>query len=85
MLILELITGQSSEEGGFDLIQWVQENRLTGSIHNLIDPDIGSDYSPKELKNLLDVARACIRYKDKPIFSAAKLLRYLQKKIDTPT
>ncbi|KAK4763258.1 hypothetical protein SAY87_013002 [Trapa incisa] len=85
VLILELITGQSSEEGGFDLIQWVQENRLAGSVHNLIDPDIASDYNPRELKNLLDVARACIRYRDKPVFSAAKLLRYLQKKIDTPT
>ncbi|PKI33953.1 probable receptor-like protein kinase At1g49730 isoform X4 [Punica granatum] len=85
VLILELITGQSSEEGGFDLIQWVQENRLGGSVHNLIDPDLGSDYSSRELENLLDVARACIRSRDKPVFSAAKLLRYLQKKIDTPT
>lgn len=85
VLILELITGQSSEKGGFDLVQWVQENRLGGSIHNMIDPDIGNDYNSTELRNLLDVAIVCIKSRDKPVFSTAKLLRYLQKKLDAPT
>lgn len=84
VLILELITGQSSEKEGADLIQWVQENHLGSSIYKLIDPDLGNDYDSRELRNLLDVGRLCIKLRDKPVLSAARLLRYLQKKIDTP-
>lgn len=84
VLILELITGQSSEKEGADLIQWVQENHLGSSIYKLIDPDLGNDYDSRELKNLLDVARLCIKSREKPVLSAARLFRYLQKKIDTP-
>ncbi|XP_030520722.1 probable receptor-like protein kinase At1g49730 isoform X2 [Rhodamnia argentea] len=84
VLILELITGQSSEKEGADLIQWVQENHLGSSIYKLIDPDLGNDYDSRELRNLLDVGRLCIKSRDKPVLSPARLFRYLQKKIDSP-
>lgn len=84
VLMLELITGQSSEEGGANLIQWVQEYHLGSSIYKLIDPDLGNDYDSRELRNLLEVARLCIKSRDKPVLSAARLFRYLQKKIDNP-
>ncbi|KAL3752270.1 hypothetical protein ACJRO7_012994 [Eucalyptus globulus] len=84
MLMLELITGQSSEGGGANLIQWVQEYHLGSSIYKLIDPDLGNDYDSRELRNLLEVARLCIKSRDKPVLSAARLFRYLQKKIDNP-
>ncbi|KAI4385421.1 hypothetical protein MLD38_003448 [Melastoma candidum] len=74
VLILELITGQSSEQGGSDLIEWVQQNHMGSSMHKLLDPDLGNDYNSHELNDLLNVARQCI--KDKPTPScAARLLR----------
>ncbi|KAJ0020016.1 hypothetical protein Pint_31666 [Pistacia integerrima] len=51
VLILELITGQSSEEGGEDLIQWIQESCLGSSIPRMIDPDLGNNYDSRELKS----------------------------------
>lgn len=82
MLILELVTGQSSEMEGSDLIQWIQESRFYSSIHNMIDPDLGNNYDSKELKNLLAVAKLCIKSGGKPAISIPQLLRYLQKKVD---
>ncbi|KAJ4724746.1 Kinase family protein [Melia azedarach] len=84
VLILELITGQSSEQGGADLIQWIQESCLSSSIHRMIDPDLGNSYDSRELKKLLAVARLCIKTKDNPTFSIPQISRYLQKKVDVP-
>ncbi|KAI4383728.1 hypothetical protein MLD38_009531 [Melastoma candidum] len=85
ILILELITGQSSEHGGSNLIEWVQQNHTGSSMHNLLDPDLGNDYNSHELKDLLNVARQCIKFRDKPTSTCvARLLRYLQKKNNTP-
>ncbi|GKU93728.1 hypothetical protein SLEP1_g7297 [Rubroshorea leprosula] len=81
VLILELITGQSSEHGGPDLIQWVQGSRLGSSIHMMIDPDLGNNYDHSELKKLLAVARLCIKSKNNPTFPISQVLRYLQKKV----
>ncbi|CAK9159070.1 unnamed protein product [Ilex paraguariensis] len=80
LLILELITGQSSE-GGIDLIQWVQESNFPKSIHKMIDPDLGNSYDAIELKGLLAVAMVCIKTTDKPTISIQHILRYLQKKV----
>ncbi|KAF9665333.1 hypothetical protein SADUNF_Sadunf16G0111900 [Salix dunnii] len=79
VLILELITGQSSEKGSTDLIQWIQESCFRSSIQKMIDPDLGNNYDSRELKNLLAVARLCIKSGDKPKFSIPQIFRYLQK------
>ena len=81
VLILELITGQSSEQGGTDLIQWVQGSRLSSSINMMIDPDLGNNYDSRELKKLLVVARLCIKSKNNPKFPVPQVFRYLQKKL----
>lgn len=84
VLILELITGQCSEKGGSDLIQWIQESRFASSMHKMIDPDLGNNYDSRELKNLLSVAKLCIKSGDKPKFSIPQIIHYLQKKVDIP-
>ncbi|XP_059625059.1 probable receptor-like protein kinase At1g49730 [Cornus florida] len=84
LLILELVTGQSSEKGDVDLIEWVQESRSQKSIHKMIDPDLGNSYDSKELKGLLAVARLCINSADKPSFLIPQIFRYLQKKVGIP-
>ncbi|XP_047940285.1 probable receptor-like protein kinase At1g49730 [Salvia hispanica] len=81
LVILELITGQSSDKGGVDLAQWVQEPRFLRSIHKMIDPDLGNSYDPRELNGLLNVARLCIRSVDKTRVYTPQILWYLQKKI----
>ncbi|KAK7261149.1 hypothetical protein RIF29_27453 [Crotalaria pallida] len=83
VLILELVTGQSSEMEGSDLIEWIQESRFYSSIDKMVDPDLGNNYDFTELKDLLDVAKLCIKSKDKPCsFTMPQLLRYLQMKTD---
>lgn len=84
VLILELVTGQSPEEGDVDLIQWIQESSISSSIHRMIDPDLGGSYDSKELKKLLAVARLCIKTKDKPTISIPQISRYLQNEVDIP-
>ncbi|XP_057954333.1 probable receptor-like protein kinase At1g49730 isoform X3 [Malania oleifera] len=83
VLILELVTGQSSEKGGTDIIQWVQESCFGITIDNMIDPDLGNNYDPGELRSLLAVARFCLKSRDKPTYSVSHILRYLQKKLDS--
>lgn len=84
VLILELITGQSSEQGDVDLIQWIQESCFSRSIYRMLDPDLGNSYDSRELKKLLAVARLCIKTRDKPTISIPQISRYLQKKVDVP-
>ncbi|GFQ02586.1 probable receptor-like protein kinase at1g49730, partial [Phtheirospermum japonicum] len=81
LVILELITGQSSDKGGVDLIQWVQESNYPRSIHQMIDPDLGNSYDSRELNGLLNVARLCINSVNKPRIYTPQILWYLQKKI----
>ncbi|GAV88167.1 Pkinase_Tyr domain-containing protein, partial [Cephalotus follicularis] len=82
VLILELVTGQSSDQEAGDIIQWISESHFSKSIHKMIDPDLGNDYDSRELKSLLAVARLCIKSGDKPPFSIPQLFRYLRKKVD---
>ncbi|XP_065865078.1 probable receptor-like protein kinase At1g49730 isoform X2 [Euphorbia lathyris] len=78
VVLLELITGQSSEKGSTDLIQWIQGSRFRSSMQMMIDPDLGNTYNSKQLKNLLAVARLCITSGDKPKFSIPQIFRYVQ-------
>ncbi|KAI3898443.1 hypothetical protein MKX03_001341 [Papaver bracteatum] len=80
VLILELITGQSSEKEGGNLVRWVQESKFIGSVDKIVDPDLGNSYDSKELKSLLAVARFCTKTGDKPTLSIQLILRYLQGK-----
>ncbi|CAL0321826.1 unnamed protein product [Lupinus luteus] len=83
VLILELVTGQSSEMEGSDLIEWIQESRFYSSIDKMIDPDLGNNYDCRVLKSLLAVAKLCIKSKDKPSsFTMPQLFRYLQMRTD---
>ncbi|KAI7750959.1 hypothetical protein M8C21_031789 [Ambrosia artemisiifolia] len=81
LLILELITGQSSDKTGTDLSQWIEESCFPTSIHNMIDPDLGNNYDSRELKGLLAVARFCIKSADEPNSFTPEIYRYLQKKV----
>ncbi|KAG2371575.1 receptor-like protein [Vigna angularis] len=81
VLILELVTGQSSEMEGSDLIEWIQESRFYNSIDKMIDPDLGNNYDCTELKSLLAVAKLCIKSWDEPSFTIPQLFRHLQRKI----
>ncbi|KAJ4826800.1 hypothetical protein Tsubulata_016020 [Turnera subulata] len=83
VLILELITGQASETGSTDVVQWIQESRFGNSIPKMIDPDLGNNYDSRELKVLLAVARLCVKSGDKPNFSIEQIFKYLQRNIDT--
>lgn len=79
VLILELITGQSLEKEGAELIQWVHESSFAIYMHKMMDPDLGNSYNPSQLNSLVAVARLCIKSGDKPTFSISHILRYLQK------
>ncbi|XAR60201.1 Non-specific serine/threonine protein kinase [Bertholletia excelsa] len=81
LLILELITGQSSEKGGADLIQWLQEFNSSSSIHQMLDPDLGDNYDSRELKVLLSVAKLCTKSTNKPTLFVPQVYRCLQKKV----
>lgn len=81
VLILEIITGQSAEDGGGDLVKWVQETRFRTSIYKMLDPDLGDEYDSQELKGLLTVARLCIKSVNKPTVKTSQILWYLQNKI----
>nr|GMD14458.1 probable receptor-like protein kinase At1g49730 [Ipomoea batatas] len=74
VLILELITGQSAEDGGGDLVKWVQESRFRTSIYKMLDPDLGDEYDSQELKGLLTVARLCIKSANKPAVKTSQIL-----------
>ncbi|KVH96654.1 probable receptor-like protein kinase At1g49730 [Cynara cardunculus var. scolymus] len=81
LLILELITGQSSEKTGDDLVEWIEESCFPASMDNMIDPDLGNDYDSRELTGLLAVARFCLKSVDKPNSFTPQIYRYLQRKI----
>lgn len=80
-LLLELITGQSSDKGSGDVIEWVQESHFNISMHNMIDPDLGNSYDSRMLRHLLNVARLCIQAGEKPSFSMSHVFWYLQAKV----
>lgn len=81
-LLLELITGQASERGSGDVIDWVQETHFDVlSMHNMIDPDLGNSYDSRTLRHLLNVVKLCIQAGEKPTFSMSHVFWYLQAKV----
>lgn len=82
VLILELITGQSSDGTGADLIKWIQGSNFARSLNKMIDPDLGNSFDYKEVRNLLSIAKLCIKSREKPRFSIPQIFRYLQSKVD---
>ncbi|XP_011628348.2 probable receptor-like protein kinase At1g49730 isoform X1 [Amborella trichopoda] len=79
LLLLELITGQSIKFEGINLIQ---EYRFIDSMLTMVDPDLGINFDPKELKILLVIARMCIDTEGTLTVSMPCILRYLQGKFD---
>ncbi|XP_056684253.1 probable receptor-like protein kinase At1g49730 isoform X1 [Spinacia oleracea] len=79
-LLLELITGESSPKESADVLQWICELQSNLSMHNIIDPDLGNSYSFKELRDLLSVARLCIKVDNTQAFTISHICWYLQNK-----
>uniref|UniRef100_A0A803LXL3 Protein kinase domain-containing protein n=1 Tax=Chenopodium quinoa TaxID=63459 RepID=A0A803LXL3_CHEQI len=79
-LLLELITGESSPKESADVIQWIRELRSNLSMHNIIDPDLGNSYNYKDLRDLLSVARLCIKVENTQAFTISHIFWYLQKR-----
>lgn len=84
ILILELITGQSSDQGDSDLVEWIQESCFRNSIYKMIDPDLGNDYDSTQLKKLLSLARLCLRAKDQPDFHLVQIFQYIKMTLEIP-
>ncbi|XP_023532637.1 probable receptor-like protein kinase At1g49730 [Cucurbita pepo subsp. pepo] len=83
-LILELVTGQSSDGTSADLINWIEGTNFAMSMNKMIDPDLGNSFDYKDARNLLSVAKLCIKSREKPRFSIPQIFRYLQSKVYAP-
>lgn len=81
VLVLELVTGQSPGRDG-ELVQWVQEPGFAGSMHRMVDADLGGAYDARELRDLVIVARLCTRRGDGAVVSMPQIVRYLQGKVE---
>ncbi|XP_062190542.1 probable receptor-like protein kinase At1g49730 isoform X2 [Phragmites australis] len=81
VLVLELVTGQSSGGDG-ELVRWVQEPGFAGSMHRMVDADLGSAYDARELRDLVIVARLCTRHGNDAVVSIPQIVRYLQGKVE---
>ncbi|GJN24545.1 hypothetical protein PR202_gb12291 [Eleusine coracana subsp. coracana] len=83
VLVLELVTGQSPGGDG-ELVRWVQEPGFGGSMHRMVDADLGGAYDARELRDLVIVARLCIGHGDDDgvVVSMPQIVRYLQKKVE---
>ncbi|RLN35177.1 putative receptor-like protein kinase [Panicum miliaceum] len=87
VLVLELVTGQSPGGDG-ELVRWVQEPGFAGSMHRMVDADLGGVYDARELRDLVNVARLCTRHEpagggvDGAAVSIPQIVRYLQGKVE---
>ncbi|GJN10244.1 hypothetical protein PR202_ga28322 [Eleusine coracana subsp. coracana] len=81
VLVLELVTGQSPGGDG-ELVRWVQEPGIAGSMHRMVDADLGGAYDARELRDLVIVARLCTGHGDDGVVSMPQIVRYLQKKVE---
>ncbi|XP_039797294.1 probable receptor-like protein kinase At1g49730 isoform X2 [Panicum virgatum] len=89
VLVLELVTGQSPGGDG-ELVRWVQEPGFAGSMHRMVDADLGGVYDARELRDLVNVARLCTRHEpgggggggDGAAVSIPRIVRYLQGKVE---
>jgi hypothetical protein len=81
VLVLELVTGQSPGGDG-ELVRWVQEPGFAGSMHRMLDADLGGAFDAAELRDLVLVARLCTRRgDDDDVVSMPQVVRYLQGKV----
>jgi hypothetical protein len=83
VLVLELVTGQSPGGDG-ELVRWVQEPGFAGSMHRMLDADLGAAFDTAELRDLVLVARLCTRRgggDDDDVVSMPQVVRYLQGKV----
>ncbi|RCV09535.1 hypothetical protein SEVIR_2G042200v4 [Setaria viridis] len=86
VLVLELVTGQSPGGDG-ELVRWVQEPGFAGSMHRMVDADLGGVYDARELRDLVIVARLCTRHghggdDGGAVVSIPQIVRYLQGKVE---
>ncbi|CAL5076775.1 unnamed protein product [Urochloa decumbens] len=89
VLVLELVTGQSPGGEG-ELVRWVQEPGFAGSMHRMVDADLGGVYDARELRDLVIVARLCTRHGGGgegdggggAVISIPQIVRYLQGKVE---
>ncbi|CAN6213156.1 unnamed protein product [Urochloa humidicola] len=86
VLVLELVTGQSSGGDG-ELVRWVQEPGFAGSMNRMVDADLGGVYDARELRDLVIVARLCTRHGSDgdgggAVISIPQIVRYLQGKVE---
>ncbi|PUZ68449.1 hypothetical protein GQ55_2G029900 [Panicum hallii var. hallii] len=86
VLVLELVTGQSPGGDG-ELVRWVQEPGFAGSMHRMVDADLGGVYDARELRDLVNVARLCTRHEHGgggggAAVSIPQIVRYLQGKVE---
>ncbi|PVH63449.1 hypothetical protein PAHAL_2G031200 [Panicum hallii] len=87
VLVLELVTGQSPGGDG-ELVRWVQEPGFAGSMHRMVDADLGGVYDARELRDLVIVARLCTRHEHGSCggggaaVSIPQIVRYLQGKVE---
>ncbi|CAN6203065.1 unnamed protein product [Urochloa humidicola] len=87
VLVLELVTGQSPGGDG-ELVRWVQEPGFAGSMHRMVDADLGGVYDARELRDLVIVARLCTRHGGDDgdgggaVISIPQIVRYLQGKVE---
>lgn len=84
VLLLELITGQSFESEGEDLMKWIQDTRFSSEIQKMVDSDLGENYDFGEVRCLLNIARLCTSITkdgDQPKISIRQILRYLQNRL----
>lgn len=93
VLVLELVTGQSPGGDG-ELVRWVQEPGFAGSMHRMVDADLGGVYDARELRDLVIVARLCTRHGHDggdgdgdgdgggAVVSIPQIVRYLQGKVE---
>ncbi|KAJ1702671.1 hypothetical protein LUZ63_002450 [Rhynchospora breviuscula] len=82
VLVLELVTGQAVSEEK-ELVRWVQASGFHGSLHKMVDADLGNTYNSKELHSLLVVARLCTKSGNDSFVSVPLVHRYLQKRLDS--
>lgn len=78
VLLLELITGQSFESEGEDLMKWIQDTGFSSMIQKMVDSDLGENYDFGEVRRLLNIARLCTTTTtdgDQPKISIRQILR----------
>lgn len=86
VLLLELITGQSFESEGEDLMKWIQHTGFSSMIQKMVDSDLGENYDFGEVMCLLNIARLCTTTTtttdgDQTQISIRQILRYLQNNL----